>query len=140
MLKAVGNSDWAFDMETLIKTYNACVKPAFSYNPAIWVPNTNPSNICKIQMVQNKCLRVITGCHLSTAEDHLHNETSILPVAIRLDILCTQFLASAMRCDHPSHDLVNLPHGPRLMKHTLSSRYLPSLTLDLNDDSVIPEP
>jgi hypothetical protein len=52
---------------------------------------------------------------------------------------CTQFLASAMRRDHPSHELVNLPHGPRLMKHTLTSRYLPALTPYLNDNGVISE-
>jgi hypothetical protein len=42
-------------------------------------------------------------------------------------MLCVQYLASAMRPSHPSHEVVQLPSGPRQMKLTLQSRYMPSL-------------
>jgi hypothetical protein len=115
MMKAVRNSSFGFDKETMILTYNTFIKPVFSFAPAIWVPNCKKSNIKQLQTVQNKALRCITGCHQATGEDHLHQETGILPVADRLDMLCAQFLASAMHQDHPSHETVLLPSGPRKM-------------------------
>jgi hypothetical protein len=149
LLRAVGGTNWGFDKETLLRTFNVIIKPAYSFNAPIWVPNTKPSHIQKLQLLQNRAMRVITGCHQATAIDHLHQETSLLPVGPRLDMLCTQFLASAMRRDHPSHATVMLPPGPRTrknkdgevrpLKETLFSRYGHELTPYLNDDGIIAE-
>merc|ERR1712015_60159 len=59
--------------------------------------------------------------------DHLHQETKILPVVDHTDLLCAQFLASASRRSHPSNSVINLPHGPRDMKPTLSSKFGPTV-------------
>jgi hypothetical protein len=48
-------------------------------------------------------------------------------------MLCAQFLASTMRQDHPSHETVLLPSGPRRMKETLSSHYMHVVELYLQD-------
>jgi hypothetical protein len=65
--------------------------------------------------------------------DHIHSETSVLPVGEHLSMLCSQFLASTLRPDHPSHETVNTPPGPRKQKFTLKSRFLPSIAPYLRD-------
>jgi len=72
------------------------------------------------------------------AIDHLHNEAQVLPVSNELSLICTQYLASALRPDHPSHLIVTSPPGPRNMKETLQSRFLPQLT-HLLSNGITPE-
>jgi hypothetical protein len=111
-MKAVSNDAWGFDMETLSLTYNALVKPVIGNCAPIWVPNIKPTHIAKIQTVQNRMLRLITGCHLASPIDHLHSEVEVLPVGVRLDMLYKQFLLSTLRPSHPSHEVVLRPLGP----------------------------
>ena len=73
-------------------------------------------------LVQNRALRLITGCHNASAVDHLHSETNMLPVGDHLELLSAQYLASAKHPYHPSHEIVNLPPGPRRMKETLKTK------------------
>jgi hypothetical protein len=100
---------------------------------------------CNIQMVQNCALRLITGCHQASSIDHLHSKVKILPVGKRLDMLCLQFLASAIRLSHPSHHVLQLPPGARRNKHgrpmkkTLAFKYMHELEPYLNENGVIPE-
>ena len=73
-------------------------------------------------MVQNRGLRLITGCHNASSVDHLHSETKMLPVGDHLELLSAQYLAGAQQPDHPAHQIVNLPPGPRRMKDTLKTK------------------
>ena len=54
--------------------------------------------------------------------DHLHRDCKILPIADHLEMLSSQYLASTLRPDHPSHAVVTAPGGPRDKKKTLYSR------------------
>ena len=149
LLKALGGTSFGFDKETLLRTYNVINVPSYSTNAPITVPNTKPTHIQNLQLLQNKAMRLITGCHQAASIDHLHNETSLLPVGPRLDMLCAQFLASAMRPGHPSHETVRLPPGPRTrvdkdgevrpMKETLATKYFHVVEPFLNDDGVMAE-
>ena len=141
----VSNNTWGFDMETLLLTYNTVIKPSFSYIVPIWGPNIKPSNVAKLQSCQNRGLRLVTGCHQATSVSHLHNETGVLPIQTRIDMLCSQFLASAMRTDHPSHETVLRHPGPRVnaktgrpLKETLASKYM-SVVEPFLSDGVIKE-
>jgi hypothetical protein len=139
IVKAVSNQAWGFDKETLTLTFNTLVKPVIGNCAPVWVPNIKPTHIAKLQTMQNRFLRLITGCHQASSVDHLHREVGILPVGIRLDMLCKQFLVSALRRAHPSHEVVLRPPGPRKnskgrpMKETLSSKYLSSVDHFLSD-------
>ena len=129
IMRAVGNNLWGYDKKTLALTYNTLIKPSFSHCAPVWAPNAKSTNIKGLQTVQNRGLRIITGCHMAASEDHLHSEVEILPVQDHLDMICRQFLVSAMRPAHPSHEVVRRPPGPRKnkngrpMKETLSSKY-----------------
>lgn len=134
-----------FDMETLIDTYKTLILPVFSHSPAVWVPNTKPTNIERLKKVQNCCLRISTGCHQATSIDHLHREEGILPVGAHLDMLSAQYLASVLRPTHPNHELVLLPPDPRRskngrpLKETLSSKFMHVVEPYLNEADVMAE-
>jgi hypothetical protein len=130
--------DWGNDKETLLFTYNAIIKPTLTFADPIWAPNTKKVHRDKLQIVKNKGLRIVTGCYKATSIDHVHSETQVLPVSNHLVLICTQFLAHAMRPAHPSHETVLCPSGPRQMKFTLQSRYISSL-VPLLVNRIIPQ-
>ena len=90
----------------------------------------------RLQLIQNKCLRLATGCHSAASIDHLHSETEVLPVEKHLHLLSSQFLARAMQPGHPSHDVVALPPGPRQSKHTLASKCGPTVEPFLQNGTI----
>ena len=67
---------------------------------------------------------------------HLHSECRLLPVAPHAKMLSSQFLASSLRRSHPSHDVINMPSGPRFMKHTVKSAFLGEVQPFLNGDTM----
>ena len=129
LLKAVCGSTWGHDKQTLLITYKALVESVMSYAAAIWYPNSKPSNVEKLQFIQNSAMRLITGCHKASSIDQLLTESKLMPVAEHLSMLCAQFLASCLRPTHPSHETVLIPPGPRTnasgrpMKETLQSKF-----------------
>jgi hypothetical protein len=82
----------------------------------IQFPNASATNIQMFQRVQNEALRIATGCHRFTPIAHLYTEEKMLPIKNHLQMLCNQFLASALSRSHVSFPVVTLPPGPRKMK------------------------
>jgi hypothetical protein len=117
LLKAVSGSSWGHDKEMLLFTFRALVESVYNFAAAVWFPNTKPSNVNKLQMIQNATMRLITECHMATSQDHLHGECNLLPVDEHLSMLCVQFLASCLRPSHPSNATVKLQPGPRKNQH-----------------------
>jgi len=136
ILKSLAGSTWGQQRETIIVTYKALIKSIITYAAPIWFPNASPSSVAKLQIIQNAALRIATGCHKMAFSSHLHSQTEILPVANHLSLLCSQYLTSSLRPDHPNYALAKQHPGPRSMKHTLQSRFLPSIShlLDPNGD------
>jgi hypothetical protein len=128
ILKAVAGTSWGYETETLINTYKSLIRPILNYAAPIWYPAAKPSNIQKLQVIQNQALRICLGCHKKSSISHLHSEAKILMVDQHLELLSKQFLASALRPDHPSHSLVTRPEDSRKMKPTLQSRFVESLS------------
>ena len=104
------------------------------YAAPVWFPNVSQSAVNGLQAIQNSALRTATGSLKMASIDHLHSETSTLPLHRSLSLRCQQFLAGALRLDHPSYPTVTSYSGPRNMKHTLQSRFLPSISHLLQED------
>ena len=122
ILKALSGSSWGKDSKTLLTTFKATSQSLLNYCTPIWTPTLSDTNWNELQISQNQALRNITGCVKMTNIDHLHAETKCMPVKNHCEMLSKQYLLSTQKPDHPSHTILNKPL-PRLMKHTLDSRY-----------------
>jgi hypothetical protein len=80
LIKALSGSSWGQDKETLLLTFKALVESVFNYTAAIWFLNCKPSNIAKLETIQNEAMRLITGCHKASSIKNLHAECKLLPV------------------------------------------------------------
>ena len=122
VLRALSDTVFGHDKECLSLTFKALIRPFFDYAAPIVFPLYSNSSLHRLQLVQNRALRLVTGCHNASAVDHLHAETEILPVGDHLELLSAQYLAGASNPNHPAHRIVNLPPGHRSMKKTLRSK------------------
>ena len=128
ILKALAGVSWGQSKEVLLLTYQMLIKPILSYAAPVWFPNAPTTAVSTLQSIQNSALRIATGSLKMASTDHLHQEASVLPVRAHLSMLCSQFLLSALRPNHPSHPTVTADSGPRNIRHTLQSRFRPSIS------------
>ena len=138
VLKAVAGTSWGQDQETLLLTYKALIRSKIDFAAPTWTANVSRSSLERLQAIQNAALRLATGCHKMASVEHLHAESSLLPVADHLQMLSAQFLASALRPGHPSHEVVLEPKGPRDMKETLHSGFVSDVAPYLVDGIIPP--
>ena len=122
VIRALADSVFGHDKDCLAISFKALVQPFFDYAAAIVYPLYSDASLNRLQLVQNRGLRLITGCHSASSTDHLHREAKILPVEKHLKLLAAQHLAKCQQPQHPSHSVVNLPPGPRTMKNTLKTK------------------
>ena len=134
VLKALAGTSWGQDKETIMLTFQSLIKPILSYAAPVWFPATCRTNIDRLQRVQNQALRIASGSLLKADIQHLHSETSTLPLADHLKMLCAQFLAGALRPEHPSHTLVTQDPGPRPRIPLLQSTFQPAVAEFLEGD------
>ena len=123
VLRALTGTRWGQQMETIVITYKSLISSLFTYLAPVWLPHISATNLQKLQVAQNNCLRAATGCVRGTSIHHLHEETKVLPVADHLSLISAQFLAGAMQRDHPSHNVASCEPAPgqRNMRETLRS-------------------
>ena len=122
VFRALSDTSFGHDKECLSLIFKSLIRPFFDYTAPIVYPLYSKTSIRRLQLVQNRALRLVTGCYMASSVDQLQAETEVLPVGDHLELLSAQFLASAQQPDHPSHHVVNLDPGPRRQKETLSSK------------------
>jgi hypothetical protein len=126
-LKALASHTWGQDRDTLLLIYKQYIRSIIEYASPAWHPTLAPSNLNKLQTLQNHALRIITGCTLMTPIPHLHHETKTLPIAELSDMIGTQFFAKLSQPGNPSEHLTINTEPPRKMKTTPAQKYLPLL-------------
>ena len=119
LIKALTTTHWGKTKETLSTTYKAITRPIMEHANTIWSPIISDTNTSKLQTVQNKALRAITGCTLDTNTAHLHKETKILPIATHLKLHASQLRQQAQHPSHPLHQLSQQPPNNRYKKQTI---------------------
>ena len=138
-MKALAGSNWGLTTETLVATYKAIVHP-ISADP-IWFTQVSSSHLGKLEVIQNKALRIATGCHQKAAASHFRAETGILLLKVHLELCSQQFFASALQPLHPSHLIFTFPLDPRLLRATLQNSYyhiLRGLQVRSDDPNALP--
>ena len=122
IMRALTGTSWGSSKETLLHLYKSYIHPTLEYAAPVWFPNASPSAVELLQSVQNEALRIATGNIKLSSIDHLHRECKILPIDDHLEMILSQYLASTLRPDHPSHAIMTAPEGPRVIWKTLYTR------------------
>jgi hypothetical protein len=134
VLKALAGTSWGQDKETMLITYKSICRSILEYATPIWSPQVSDTNWGKLQVIQNKALRIATGCYLKASPDHLHQECKILPVRQHCEMITKQYLAACHLPGHPGRKHLVRPPAPRPKKHTLITRHKTELS------TMIPNP
>ena len=108
-------------------TYKAIGRSVVDYGAPVWSTNASATSIGKIQIAQNEALRITTGSHMMSSIDHLHNEIEMLTVKQHSDLLYAQCLVQCLDPDHVCHNITTMDDPPRQMKHTLLTKYYPTV-------------
>ena len=95
VMKALAGSSRGFKTETSVATYKAIVRPILNYAAPICFTQISSTHLDKLEVIQNKALRIATGCHQKSAASHLRAETGVLP--LRGQLCSQQFYASALQ-------------------------------------------
>ena len=119
ILRALASSSWGKDKETITTTYKAIGRSILNYAVPIWTPALSDTQWTNLQTRQNNALRTATGCFQMAHEDHLHQETAMLPVEQHNIMLCKQFVLSSLNPDHPAHEIVSRPTPYRCIRKDL---------------------
>ena len=137
VIRALSDTSYGHDKECLTATFKSLVRPLLDYAAPIVYPNYSATSIRRLQVVQNRCLRLISGCHSLASIDHIHSECKILPVDQHLRLLSGQYLVQALQPGHVCHDVVKLPLGRRRNRETLQSKCM-DLVEPYLENGVIP--
>ena len=113
VLKALAGTSWGQDRDTLTLTYKSTCRTALEYGVPILGPGLSDTNWKHQQTKQNQALRIATGCTLISHEDHLHQETKVLPFRPHSNLLTKQFLAASHLPGHPGTKHLGRPPAPR---------------------------
>jgi hypothetical protein len=118
VLKTLTGIKFGQHKETLKIVYKQFIEATINYAVPAWGPVISKSNWDRLERVQNRALRVITGCLPTTPISHLHAETKVLPIKDHLDLIGTQFYSRTLNLDHPLHFSLRPTPAPRAKKNT----------------------
>ena len=123
VLKALADTNWGQQKETLLLTYKALGISIANYAAPVWKTNASETSLGKIQRTQNEALRIITGSHKMSSIDHLHSETKMLLVKDHLNRLSAQYLIHCLDTENVCHHITTMDHPPREMNDRLFTRH-----------------
>ena len=138
-------SDWGSDKFQLLRIYQAVVRARMGYSASAWQPWLSDTQMNKLETIQNKGLRSITGQTRSTPVEALRLEAgtpSYSTISRRLTLTSYEKAARLPR-GHPRRELYEHPVPKRNKRNSWRStgKHLASLLpKSTNDRAPIPLP
>ena len=77
LLACLASKSWGWKRHSLRRIFTASQRTIMDYAASAWQPFLAESELEKLEVVQNKCLRLITGHYANTNLDALHLESGI---------------------------------------------------------------
>ena len=118
-------------------TYKALGRSILNYGVPVWGPFLSNTSWQELQIAQNSALRSITGCVLMSDQDHLHNETQILPVKEHSEMLSKQYMISMHQQHHPNRWQLTKPCSTRDIKKSLLHKHKKDIQVFVSPDQII---
>ena len=123
-LRTLTGTDFGQQKESLTLIYKQYILSVLEYASKAWAPNLAITHHNTLQTIQNKALRIVTGCTQTIPTNHLHYETQVLILQDHINLRGTQFLATASaNPDHPCHYMWAHQSNPRSIKTTPQALY-----------------
>jgi hypothetical protein len=91
-LKTLTGSTWGASLEAGLRVYTAAARPALLYGCSAWyapkdTPEYRKGVARKLQAIQGRCLRAISGAYKATATEALEIETYIPPIYLQAEVI-----------------------------------------------------
>ncbi|CAL4075705.1 unnamed protein product, partial [Meganyctiphanes norvegica] len=83
IMRALSGTSWGANRECQLKIYNTMIKSKMAYGSQLLI-SASPSNLYKLEIVQNMALRIATGAWNNTHIPALQCEANILPLDLYL--------------------------------------------------------
>ncbi|KOB77161.1 putative pol-like protein, partial [Operophtera brumata] len=113
ILKSLAGSYWGADPKILLTLYKSLVRSHFEYGFYCFASDVKIVN--KIDVFQNKCLRLITGAFRSTPINSMQIECNLPPIIIRFNYLRERFILKLYSV-YGNSLLVNLASAQPVLK------------------------
>ena len=110
VMKALAGLSWGFTTETLVSPSFVC--PILNYAAPICFTEVFSTHLDKLEVIQNKALRMATSCNQKPAASYLRAETGVLPLRVLLELCSQQFYTSTLQPMLPSHLISTSPPDP----------------------------
>ncbi|KDQ16643.1 hypothetical protein BOTBODRAFT_172763 [Botryobasidium botryosum FD-172 SS1] len=93
--------------DAAIRLYESIVRPTFTYGCQAWWEG-QPAIESRLNVLQNKFLRIITGCYATTRVPLLHHFTGVPPIQVWMNYLTDKFVTQKTNAHflHPTRALL----------------------------------
>ena len=102
MLLALSHSEYGWRKEHLVSVYNTFIMSKMDYSGPAWQPNLAVTQVAKLERVQNRALRLITGQFADCPLDALRLEAGVVSYETHIKRNVLRSREKALR-SHPSH-------------------------------------
>ena len=109
ILASLAGKQWGWRKENLRRVYLAAQRSVLDYAAAAWQPWLSETQLNKLEVSQNKALRLVTGQYASTPTEALRLEAGIESYKTHSNRVITISAEKADRLpqDHPRHKALN---------------------------------
>ena len=102
--------------ESLMATYNFIVHPIINYAAPVWFTQVSSYHLDKLEVIQNRALRIATCCHQKASVSHIKAETGVLPRLHTMNCAHNSSMKELSTSPPP-------PSSPRPLRATLQAPY-----------------
>ncbi len=91
LLKSISGRHWGADRALLLKLYRVLIRSRLDY-AAPFYASAAPTNLSKLNVIQNNCLRIALGCRRTTPIPSMEVDAHIPPLSVhRKEVMCKYY-------------------------------------------------
>ena len=102
-MKCISRMGHGADRKTLLRLYNALIRPIFDYGSQVY-DGGSESSLKRLECLQNKCLRLITGAFCTSPIRALQVDCNVVPLWLRrIEMTLRYAMRVQTNASHPSY-------------------------------------